>query len=86
MRYYDFKKARKIILADKKAVSADIGMAQDWGRTAEEVWNKKEGFKVDLMKKGLHLGGIEGSYWATPLLKIYYKDGLLREIPCYLER
>ena len=84
MKYYDFKKIEKIIKADKKAISADLGMYQDWGWTSEEIWNKKTGF-TDNFKSG-SIGGIIGSNWATPCLKIQYKGDLIRELFPYTEK
>lgn len=82
MSDYNFKKAKKIIEKYKKQiVSADYGMSQDWFWTAQEIWNKKDGFLIDL-DTVTKIGGISGSVWDTPELKLFKKDGTYIGIAC----
>lgn len=69
---YDFKKAKELIKSEKKAVSASIGMLEDWYWTAENVW--KEGEFTQNLDEITTIGGINGSHWATPTLRFYYED------------
>jgi hypothetical protein len=79
---YDYKKAMKIIEENKSEIeSAYMGMAEDWGWTAEPVYEDGE-YKQDLTKEDLCLAGINGSYWATPTLKIEYKNGFYKDFAC----
>lgn len=74
MKKYDFKKVKKIISDNKKKLeSASLGMHEDWFYTAETVWESGE-YAKDLDNK-TRIGGIDGSYWATPTLQLCFKDG-----------
>lgn len=87
MKYYDFKKAKELILEAKKEFkvkSADLGMEEDWLDTSEEIYNNENGFVVDLDTVAT-LNGINGSHWATPILRIYFRGstGLYKDHWCY---
>lgn len=48
MKYYDYKKARRLIEANKENLSsANLGMHEDWFWTAQPVWEDGE-YKHDL--------------------------------------
>jgi hypothetical protein len=79
MRYYDFKKAKRIISRNKKEITtAQIGMGEDFYYTGVTVYVDGE-FLVDLNTVDT-LAGINGSDWATPILKLEYKDGKYKNI------
>lgn len=82
MANYDYKLAKKIIDNAKELNTASMGMHEDWFWTAEEVWTADEGYKTDLTKEP-EIGGITGSYWATPVLELEFKDGSSRTIKCF---
>ncbi len=83
MKNYDFKKARKILKNElgKGVKEASLGMYEDWFWTAESIY--RDGKNVRLRKAG-KIGGIEGSYWATPTLCIEYSDGDRKMFPCFI--
>lgn len=84
MKSYDFEKAKRIVEERKDRISkASLGMYEDWFWTAETIFEEGE-WKKDLDQTKT-IGGIDGSRWATPGLRIYYKDGEEETfIPCYI--
>ena len=85
MKYYDYKKAKKIVEEEKNEIQeAVLGMEEDWFWTAETIFENGE-YKKDLDDQCLCLGGINGSSWATPTLEILYKDDRYKKIVCYKE-
>ena len=69
--YYDFKKAQEIIdreVAKGTLLYADLGMNEDWSPTAESIWCADKGYRMNLLET-TEIGGIDGSHWATPVLK-----------------
>ena len=77
---YDFKKAKDLIEAERENIAnAYLGMHCYW--TADTVLEDGE-YVVDLdtVEK---IAGIAGSTWATPTLKIIYKDGNSKMVPCH---
>lgn len=82
MKNYDFKKAKKLIKENESNLeSASLGMHEDWAWTADTVWENGE-YKAKLGPKTT-IGGISGSYWATPTLQLIFKDGTDKMIPCH---
>ena len=82
MADYDYAKAKQIIESNAdKIESASIGMHEDWLSTAEDVYCDGA-FRLDLTNEDLPIGGIKGSYWATPVLELEYKDGSKVTIDC----
>lgn len=84
MRNYDYKKAKEIIYDNqsKGLERASLYMSEDYYWTASEVWNDKEGYKVNLDDEELTLGGLRGSTWATPMLELEFEDHT-RNYPCH---
>lgn len=84
MAKYDYQLAKAIIEKEKENISsADLGMHEDWGWTAQEVYNSTDGFTKDLDDEDLSIAGINGSTWATPVLQLYYKDDTEKTFKCY---
>lgn len=83
MKYYDYKKAKTYIEQHKDEIAeASLGMEEDWFWTAEAIF--KDGkFTVDLDAAHLQIGGIDGSYWATPTLEVCFKNGEMKCFNCY---
>lgn len=88
--FYDYKKAIELIELEKEngLISADMGMAQDWFWTANEVWNKEDGY-ININDNNSTLkdftdedtiAGINGSFWATPIIKLYFTNDLVKEL------
>lgn len=83
MAKYDFKSAKQYIEIHRDQIeSASMGMHEDWFWTAQTVFENDE-FRLDLDEDGLKLGGIDGSYWATPTLEIKFKDGREERKDCF---
>ncbi len=82
MNYYDFEKAKEIILEEHKtngAVSADMGMRNDWFWTAETVWKAENPDDWhECFEKGF-LAGLAGSQIDWPCLRIEYEGDFLKE-------
>ena len=72
---YDYKKAKLFIENNKNNIkAAALGMLEDWFSTAEIIF-KDDKFIVDLDDENLKIAGINGNFWATPILAVNYKDG-----------
>lgn len=62
--------------------SADIGMFEDWFWTAEPIFKDGQ-YTQDLTKQTAMSGGINGSYWATPIIRIKTKDNQTIDYPVF---
>lgn len=62
--------------------SADIGMSEDWYWTAEPIFKDGQ-YTQDLTKQTAMSGGINGSYWATPIIRIETKDNQTIDYPVF---
>lgn len=81
MKFYDFAKAKEIALKliEKKDVTTiGLGTKSDWFWTSEEIWNKDNGFLIDFDTVE-SIGGINGSFWDTPVLRAFFNDGHIEE-------
>jgi len=75
MKNYDYKAAKRYIQMHSDLIKeVSLGIEEDWYWTSEVVYEDLK-FIVDLDKVGLEIGGISGSIWATPTMKIIFKDG-----------
>lgn len=82
MKNYDFQLAKKIIEAHKDKIErASLGMQEDWFWTANTIFEEGD-YQIDLSEVK-EIAGIEGSYWATPVLFLEYKDGTEETFECY---
>lgn len=82
MKKYDFAKASELIEAEKESLAeAVLGMHEDWFWTAETIWENGK-YAVNLATV-TEIGGISGSSWATPVIKLEYNDGKERFLECY---
>lgn len=79
-KQYDFEKAQLTIEQRKSEIkTASLGMYEDWWWTAETVFEDGEYKRV----LDGEIGGINGSSWATPTLRLELVDGSEECIPCY---
>lgn len=91
MKYYDWNEIRKEIeeAIPNGLVVASIGMKEDWFWTGEDVWTKKDGYfnQIDEPKydKERLIGGIRGSFWATPIIKLIFEQDDFVEKDVYTE-
>lgn len=82
MKKYDFEKVKAIINQEAHNIKeASVGMYEDWFWTAETIF-ENGGFTREL-NENTEIGGIKGSSWATPSLRVEYNDGREECIPCY---
>ena len=81
---YDFQKMKQLVKdnAANGLASMRVGMAEDWFWTAEEVWNKKDGF-LSPVEEG-YVAGITGSDWATPIAIMEFEDNSTIAEECYI--
>lgn len=72
MKNYNCKKIKALASAEIDTI--ELGMREDWGWTAETVYEDGK-FNIDLSGETVSIAGISGSIWATPVAEIEYKDG-----------
>ncbi len=83
MKNYDYSKAKELIEKHSSDLQeASLGMHEDWGWTAETIWEDGE-YKKNLDEKP-EIAGISGSRWATPTIELIFKDGNEKMIPCFV--
>lgn len=75
---------------EKNAENIDFvvcGMKEDWNWTSEKVYTQENGFKrgFDWNSKHIRVAGIKESVWATPVMKVCYKDGTSEVIECFVD-
>lgn len=81
MKKYDFKKAKMIIAANAKNLkTVSMGMYEDWFWTAKTIWEK--GKYIKKLNNDTYLGGIQNSYWATPAIKLTFKNNKIKMLEC----
>lgn len=94
---YDWDKIREIIEENvqKGLVKAALGMREDWFWTGLDVWSKDKGgyIKTDCREylnvadveydSERLIAGIDGSWWATPIIELTYEDGTTEIIEVY---
>lgn len=82
MKIYDYEKAKEIINHRKDEIErASLGMYEDWFWTAETVF--EDGKFTKKLTEETVIGGINGSCWATPALRLELKNGEDECIGCY---
>lgn len=74
MKYYDFEEVRTIIEHEKLKglLCAQLGMREDWFWTGTTVWDEELGYDEEIFQAE-EVGGINGSSWATPILRLTYE-------------
>ena len=89
MKYYDYEKVQNLVKAKIHGIAKiELGMKEDWFWTGQTVW--KHGQFIDGFGKFTNgvetLGGINGSDWATPIMRIRLLSGTVVEYDCYYEK
>ena len=83
MKKYDFKNVKKFCQKYSDHIdSVQLGMQEDWYWTAETIYEEGT-FKVNLDDKNLDIAGIFSSDWATPSMKVDFKDGTEEMFDCF---
>ena len=81
MANYDFEMAKKIVQKYSDLLEeASLGMAEDWYWTAETIY--ENGVFLENIDAE-EIGGISGSFWATPTIRLTFKDGSDKFLDCY---
>ncbi len=84
MKYYDPEFIKHYIDENKERIkSVDVGMREDWYWTAKTIFADGK-YKKKLNQKRIKLGGVDGSYWATPVMLVVFKDGSTSIVECFL--
>ena len=82
MKKYDFEKVKNYIENNRSNIkSVCLGMHEDWFWTAENVF--EDGEYTKKLGENTTIAGISGSYWATPVMQVEFKDGTEKVIGCY---
>lgn len=85
MKKYNTNFIKNYIDEHKKEIeTVNCGMREDWGLTAETVFENGElSSDYDWSKEHISVAGISGSTWATPVMEVEFKDGRTEIVDCY---
>ena len=85
MKYYSTEKIRDFVAKSEKPIkSISVGMKEDWEWTDVEIYRKGK-FIADIKGKRIKVAGIEGSTWATPVMRVEYVGGSYEIVECYVD-
>lgn len=85
MKCYDAQKIKNFIESKQDDIdNVDCGMQEDWFWTAQTVYENGD-YNVDLSGKTVDIAGIRSSTWATPIMRVDYKNGDYEEVECYYD-
>lgn len=85
MKCYDAQMIKNFIESKQYDIESVVcGMQGDWFWTAQTVYENGD-YNVDLSGKTVDIAGICSSTWATPIMRIEYKNGDCEEIECYYD-
>lgn len=83
MRKYNFPEIKRFIQKySDYLVEVQAGIQEDWFWTAETIY-VDDRLTVNLDDPTLHIAGIQGSSWGTPVICATFKDGAEQFIPMY---
>lgn len=87
MKKYNTNFIKSYIEEHKKEIeSVFCGMREDWSWTEDTVFEDGEfSSYYDWNKKHITVAGISGSTWATPVMKVEFKDGRTEIVDCYVD-
>lgn len=87
MKYYNAKFIKDFIEKRKDEIkTVEVGMQEDWNWTSETIFDQKEGFSYPLDSREdnkIVIAGINGSTWATPVMRAIYKDEHIEIVECW---
>lgn len=85
MKKYNAKLIRDFVETNKiKIKTVHLGMKEDWMWTNKLLYDADNGgYQFDLGDGDVKVAGITGSYWATPVMLVHFKDGKVEVLPCY---
>ena len=85
-KYYSPSKIKEIIESRKYDIEcAQVGMDEDWFWTGETVYEDGEYLKY-LGGETIEIAGIDSSYWATPVMRVYTKNRESLVFPVWFEK
>ena len=83
MKNYSAKFIKEYIEKNKDLIDyVECGMREDWSWTAETIFEDNE-YTQELARDPISIAGISGSTWATPIMKVSFKDGRTEIVNCY---
>lgn len=83
MKSYDAERIKAYIEENKDNIrSVSIGLKEDWSQTNDLCYEDGK-FRMNLNRKKLTVMGISGSHWATPCMRVTYKDGTSEVLYCF---
>lgn len=85
MKKYNTKFIKDYIEKNRDKIdTVSCGMREDWGWTADTVYENGE-FKKGLQwnSGSIEIMGISGSYWATPVMNVTFKNGQTKTVECW---
>ncbi len=87
MKKYNAKFIKDYIEKNRDKIdTVSCGMREDWGWTADTVYENgefKKGFRWN--SSFIEVMGIIGSCWATPVMNITLKNGKTEVVECWLD-
>lgn len=86
MKLYSTEFIKNYISEHKDDIaSVDCGMREDWNWTHDTVFRNGT-YLSDFDWNGNHIGiaGISGSEWATPVMRVEFKNGETKFVECYV--
>lgn len=87
MNKYDTKFIKNYIEKHKGEIDCVFcGMEEDWDWTEQCVYENGEfSNEFDWKSTSIVVAGIGGSTWATPVMRVFLKDGSEEIIPCFFD-
>lgn len=85
MKYYDAATINAYILRQGWRIeSIDAGIREDWAATSERIYENRT-LTLPLTGGRVKIGGIDGSMWGTPVMRVLMIDGTVEVVRCYRE-
>lgn len=87
MKKYDTNFIKSYIDERKEEIkSVSCGMREDWSWTEGTVFEDGEFYsKYNWNEEHISVAGIAGSTWATPVMRVEFKDGRTEIVDCYVD-
>ena len=87
MKKYNTNFIKSYIEEHKKEIkSVSCGMREDWSWTEGTVFDDGEfSFGYNWNEEHITVAEISGSTWATPVMKVEFKDGRTEIVDCYVD-
>lgn len=85
MKYYNPEFIKQYIKQHRAEIEeVELGMDEDWFWTSETIFKDgKYSSRCSLDGNRITVAGIDGSVWATPIMAVTFKDGLVERVECW---